>query len=76
MAYWHTLLGTSRWPPIQTWLRNFFALKSSDEKRQIISPSAQISAVQTDQPLFDSFVHRYERDILNYLWRLTASAQS
>jgi RNA polymerase sigma-70 factor, ECF subfamily len=68
------LVASARWLTRQTGLqRRRSTSLSSDERAQPVE-TAQGSASEAGE--FESFVRRFERQILNYLWRMTGEEQS
>ncbi|HEY7022044.1 MAG TPA: RNA polymerase sigma factor [Ktedonobacterales bacterium] len=71
------LAASARWLTRQTDLRQRHIISSWDDERAQAAGDIQKSASQADvADVFESFVRRFERQMLNYLWRMTGEEQS
>jgi RNA polymerase sigma-70 factor, ECF subfamily len=68
------LVASARWLARQTDLGRRRATSLSSDERARPVETAQGSSSEADE--FESFVRRFERQILNYLWRMTGEEQS
>ncbi|HEY7093743.1 MAG TPA: RNA polymerase sigma factor [Ktedonobacterales bacterium] len=68
------LVASARWLARQTDLQRRHNTTFWDDERTQPVDTTQKSVSQADS--FESFVRRFERQILNYLWRMTGEEQS
>jgi hypothetical protein len=68
------LVASARWLTRQADLRLHHITSFWDDERAQPDGDTQKSLSQTDA--FESFVRRFERQTLNYLWRMTGEEQS
>jgi len=58
------------------WLEGVHFLSNAERPIDSLEERRAARALRADMEAFEEFVHRYERQILNYLWRMTNDEQA
>ncbi len=71
-----TLSNIFRLIAARGWLEGLHFLSSAEKPLASLEERRAARALRADMEVFEEFVHRYERQILNYLWRMTGDEQT